>query len=86
MSLTYKIAAGIVRLLGVKKMFLKSKEEMLEYARRENAKVVFDLDKAMNRASRKNIRIKLIKRRRSFMIKSMVKENHTRWIHLDPFF
>lgn len=54
MSLTYKIAAGIVRLLGVKKMFLKSKEEMLEYARRENAKVVFDLDKAMNRASRKN--------------------------------
>lgn len=54
MSLTYKIAAGIVRLLGIKKMFLKSKEEMLEYARRENAKVVFDLDKAMNRASRKN--------------------------------
>ena len=54
MSLTYKIAAGIVRLLGVKKMFLKSKEEMLEYARRENAKLVFDLDKAMNRASRKN--------------------------------
>lgn len=54
MSLTYKIAAGIVRLLGVKKMFLKSKEEMLEYARGENAKVVFDLDKAMNRASRKN--------------------------------
>ena len=35
-------------------MFLKNKEEMLEYARRENAKVVFDLDKAMNRASRKN--------------------------------
>ena len=54
MSLTYKIAAGIVRLLGVKKMFLKSKEEMLEYARGENAKVVFDLDKALNRASRKN--------------------------------
>lgn len=38
MSLTYKIASGIVRLLGVKKMFLKSKEDMLEYAKGENAK------------------------------------------------
>ena len=54
MSLTYKIASTIVRLLGVKKMFLKNKEEMLEYAKRENAKAVFDLDKAKKRAERKN--------------------------------
>ena len=54
MSLTYKIASGIVRLLNVKKMFLKNEEEMLEYAKGENAKVVFDLDKAMKRAERKN--------------------------------
>lgn len=53
MSLTYKIASGIVRLLGVKKMFLKNKEEMLEYAKGENAKVVFDLNKAMRRAKRR---------------------------------
>lgn len=33
MSLTYKIASTIVRLIGVKKMFLKNKEEMLEYAK-----------------------------------------------------
>lgn len=55
MSLNYKIASGIVRLLHVKKMFLKNKEEMLEYAKGENAKEVFDLDKAMERAKRKNI-------------------------------
>ena len=54
MSLTYKIASEIVRLLNVKKMFLKSKEEMLEYAKKENSKIVFDLDKAMKRAKRKN--------------------------------
>ena len=54
MSLTYKIASGIVRLLGVKKIFLKNKEEMLEYAKEENAKEVFDLNKAMKRAKRKN--------------------------------
>ncbi len=54
MSLTYKIAAEIVKLLGVKKMFLKYKEEMLEYAKGENAKVVFDLERAMKRAERKN--------------------------------
>lgn len=53
MSLTYKIASGIVRLLGFKKIFLKNKEEMLEYAKGENAKVVFDLDKAMRRAKRR---------------------------------
>ena len=46
MSLTYKIASTIVRLIGVKKMFLKNKEEMLEYAKGENAKIVFDLEKA----------------------------------------
>lgn len=45
MSLTYKIASTIVRLIGVKKMFLKNKEEMLEYAKGENAKVVFDLER-----------------------------------------
>jgi probable esterase len=54
MSLTYKIASEIVRLLGVKKMFLKNKEEMLEYAKGENAKLVFDLEKAKERATRKN--------------------------------
>lgn len=54
MSLTYKIASTIVRLLGVKKMFLKNKEEMLEYAKKENAKAVFDLDKAKKKAERKN--------------------------------
>ena len=54
MSLTYKIASGIVRLLNVKKMFLKNKEEMLEYAKGENAKVVFELDKAIKRAKRKS--------------------------------
>ena len=54
MSLTYKIASTIVRLLGVKKMFLKNKEEMLEYAKRENAKAVFDLDKTKKIAERKN--------------------------------
>lgn len=54
MSLTFKIASEIVRLLGVKKMFLKNKEEILEYARGENAKIVFDLEKAKARATRKN--------------------------------
>ena len=54
MSLTYKVASTIVRLLGVKKMFLKNKEEILEYAKRENAKTVFDLEKARKRAERKN--------------------------------
>ena len=54
MSLTYKIASTIVRLLGVKKMFLKNKEDMLAYARKENAKTVFDFEKAMKRARRKN--------------------------------
>ena len=54
MSLTYKIASTIVRLVGVKKMFLKNKEEMLEYAKKENAKAVFDLNKAKNIAERKN--------------------------------
>lgn len=54
MSLNYKIASGIVRLLGVKKIFLKNKEEILEYAKGQNAKAVFDLDKARKRAKRKN--------------------------------
>lgn len=54
MSLIYKISAGIVRLIGVKKIFLMNKDEILEYARGENAKVVFDFDKAMKRAKRKN--------------------------------
>lgn len=54
MSLTYKIASTIVRLLGVKKMFLKNKEDILAYAKKENAKKVFDLDRAIKRAERKN--------------------------------
>ena len=53
MSATYKIASTIVRLAGVKKMFLKNKEEILEYAKGQNAKHVFDLDKARKRAERK---------------------------------
>ena len=53
MTLTYKIAAGIVRLLGIKKIFQKSKEDILEYAKKQNAKSAFDLDKAMKRANRK---------------------------------
>ncbi len=53
MSLNYKIASMIVRLLGVKKMFLKNKKEMLEYAKKENSKEVFNLDKATKRAKRK---------------------------------
>ena len=54
MSLNYKIASGIVRLIGVKKIFLKNKEEILEYAKGQNAKAVFDLDKSRKRAERKN--------------------------------
>lgn len=54
MSLTYKIASEIVRLLGIKKMFLKNKEEILEYAKGENSKIVFDLEKAKARATRRN--------------------------------
>lgn len=54
MSITYKITSNIIKILNVKKMFLKNKEEMLEYAKGENAKEVFDLYKAMKRAKRKN--------------------------------
>lgn len=53
MTLSYKIAAGIVRLLGIKKIFKKSKEDILEYAKKQNAKSAFDIDKAMKRAGRK---------------------------------
>ena len=53
MSLTYKIAASIVRLLGIKKTFKKPKKEILEYAEKQNAKSAFDIDKAMKRAGRK---------------------------------
>ena len=53
MTLSYKIAAGIVRLLGIKKIFKKSKEDILEYAKKQNAKSAFDIDKAMKRADRK---------------------------------
>ena len=54
MSVTYKMAAAIVRFLGVKKIFLKNKEDILAYARKENAKKVFDFEKALKRARRKN--------------------------------
>ena len=50
MTLSYKIAEGIVRLLGIKKIFKKSKEDILEYAKKQNAKSAFDIDKAMKRA------------------------------------
>ena len=33
MSITYKITSNIIKFLNVKKMFLKNKEEMLEYAK-----------------------------------------------------
>ena len=42
MSLPYKIASEIVRLIGVKKMFLKNKDQRLEYAKVENANAVFE--------------------------------------------
>ena len=51
MTLTYKIAASIVRLLGIKKIFKKPKKEILEYAEKHNAKSAFDIDKAMKRAA-----------------------------------
>lgn len=54
MTLTYKIASNIVRLLGIKNIFKKSKDEILEYAKKQNAKSPFDMDKAKQRASRKN--------------------------------
>ena len=54
MSLSYKMAAEIVRLLGVKKMFTKPKEELLDYAKKQNAKSTFDLNKAMKRARQKH--------------------------------
>ena len=38
MSVAYKIASTIVRLAGVKKVFLKNKEEMLEYAKGKTQK------------------------------------------------
>ena len=44
MSLTYKIASTIVRLLGVKKIFLKNKEGMLAYGRKEKWHGSFCLD------------------------------------------
>ncbi len=53
MTLTYKIAAGIVKLLGVKKIFKRPKEDILEYAKKQNEKSLFDIDKAIKRASRK---------------------------------
>ncbi len=53
MTLTYKIATGIVSLLGVKKIFRRSKEDILNYAKKQNAKSTFDINKAMKRASRK---------------------------------
>lgn len=53
MTLTYKIAAGIVKLLGIKKIFKKSKEDILEYAKKKNARSPFDIDKAKKRASKK---------------------------------
>lgn len=54
MSLSYKMVAGIVRILGVKKMFTKPKEEILDYAKKQNAKSAFDLDKAIKRARQKH--------------------------------
>lgn len=53
MTLTYRIAAGIVRLLGVKKIFKKSKEDILAYAKKQNAKSPFNLGKALKRARQK---------------------------------
>lgn len=54
MSLVYKTVAGIVKLSGVKKMFTKSKHDILEYARKQNEKSVFDVNKAMKRAEKKH--------------------------------
>ena len=54
MSLIYKISKVIVRLLGVKKIFKKSKNDILEYAKKQNEKSAFNIDKARNRADNKN--------------------------------
>ncbi len=53
MSLTYKVAAETVKLAGVKKIFRKSKKDILKYAEKQNAKSTFDIGKAMKRADRK---------------------------------
>ena len=53
MSLTYKIAANTVKLIGIKKIFKKSKEDILEFAKKQNAKSAFDIEKALKRAGRK---------------------------------
>lgn len=53
MTLTYRVAALIVRMLGVKKIFKRSKEDILEYAKKQNEKSKFDINKAMKKAVRK---------------------------------
>ena len=54
MSITYKVAEEIAKLLKVKNFLKMSKADILEYAKKENAKHPFDLAKAKNRAARKN--------------------------------
>ncbi|WP_210388955.1 alpha/beta hydrolase [Olsenella sp. HMSC062G07] len=44
----------MVRLLGVKNIFKKSKEDILEFAKKQNARSTFDIGKALKRARRKN--------------------------------
>lgn len=58
MSATYKIAEKLVKFLDIKKMFRKSKEEILEYARKENSKHIFDFEKAEKRAKKKGYYLK----------------------------
>ena len=53
MTLIYKLAAGIVKVSGVKKIFKKSKKDILEYAKKQNAKHIFDISRAKKRADRK---------------------------------
>lgn len=53
MTITYKILEKIIKLLKVKKIFIKSKEDILEYAKKENNKVIFNIDKSTKIANRK---------------------------------
>ena len=43
MSISYKILAGLVRAIKIKKIFLLPKDKILNYARRQNQKPSFKL-------------------------------------------
>lgn len=43
MSISYKVIAGLVRALRIKKIFLLPKDKILNYARKQNQKPSFKL-------------------------------------------